>query len=258
MNQKEYILAIKDKYAGISEDEIPTVFFNMYCVPNSNDVYKDYLNKIFSVYHSKLNTLITEFNYRINGTRHFRAQESRELIYLRNNIFELQEATNNSKYRFRIKYNYFCFLQGTYKYLSESGGSTIPDTVTAFPLEKYNAIFELLDDSDDAILPDKTIQEILKMVSTRNAEFEEMTKDEKLSSLNLAIEYLLKDKNNYKKVDNSAFCGLINDSTIMDFRKKTHCFRHASKEAIDERKLLTDKQKDFLINFGLSIVLAII
>lgn len=258
MVQKEYFLAIKDKYSKVEDCETEDFFLSMYKDPNDNDEFRKYLTKIFSVYHAQLNSLISEFNNRVNGTRHYRANESRELISLRDNIFELQEATNNSKYSFWIKYNYFRFLNDSYKFLSAGGGSTIPESMTAVAIEKYSAVFEFRNYSSGAVSPNSNTQEILRIVSTRSAEFDDMSKDEKLSSLNQAIEYLLKDKNNYKQINNAQFCDLINDATVIEFRKKTHCFRHASKESITERQKLTDKQKDFLINFGLSIVTALI
>lgn len=33
-----------------------------------------------------------------------------------------------------------------------------------------------------------------------------------------------------------------------------HCFRHATSEAIAERKIYTEEQKNFFVDYGLTIV----
>ena len=42
--------------------------------------------------------------------------------------------------------------------------------------------------------------------------------------------------------------------TIKAYRKQMHCFRHSAEEAIVERQSISEKQKAFLIDYGLTIL----
>ena len=46
----------------------------------------------------------------------------------------------------------------------------------------------------------------------------------------------------------------ISNNTVTNYRKKIQCFRHATNEAILERKSYSEEQKKFLINFVLTII----
>ena len=52
-------------------------------------------------------------------------------------------------------------------------------------------------------------------------------------------------------------CGFIDDTIVKNYRKKMQCFRHCTAEAIAERKTYSEEQKNFLIDYGLTIVNAI-
>ena len=50
----------------------------------------------------------------------------------------------------------------------------------------------------------------------------------------------------------------VNDSMIVkNYRKKMQCFRHCTDEAIEERKTYSEEQKNFLVDYGLTMVKAI-
>ena len=94
-------------------------------------------------------------------------------------------------------------------------------------------------------------------VSTRNANFESMSKDEKLKEIANLIEYMLYDKisKQYKKLDyNIIVFDYFDDEMIKCFKKQIQCFRHASENALKERENFSDVQKDFLIDYGITII----
>lgn len=53
------------------------------------------------------------------------------------------------------------------------------------------------------------------------------------------------------------FFGYPVEQHIIDYRKKTHCFRHATTESIAERKQYSKEEKQFLIDLGIFIAIHI-
>lgn len=103
---------------------------------------------------------------------------------------------------------------------------------------------------------DSNIQDKIKMISVRNADFEEMTLDEKLGMLNMLIENLLKKDGEYIQLPyDKIFYDYISEQDIKHYRKKTHSERHGTEEALEERLNISDKEKNFLIDFGIFIVI---
>lgn len=112
---------------------------------------------------------------------------------------------------------------------------------------EVNSIIEIKDD----------INNLFIKVSTRNANFESMSRDEKLKEIANLIEYMLYDNNNkgYKELNyTSIVFDYFENEDIKRFRKQIQCFRHASETAIKEREKFTDNQKDFLIDYGITII----
>ncbi len=95
----------------------------------------------------------------------------------------------------------------------------------------------------------------IRQISNRDASFESMSIDEKLAEIDNAIESLLKDGKNFLQLDYTSICfDFIDDQKIRDYRKKLQCFRHAHDAAIAERATFTDDQKNFLIDFGITVL----
>ena len=97
----------------------------------------------------------------------------------------------------------------------------------------------------------------LKIVSTRGAEFNNMSLDEKLEALCNSIAYLLKPHKKSDKfivLDYTDTEGCLSDDIVKGYRNKLECFRHSTKEDINKRLNYTDDQKDFFINYGLVII----
>lgn len=82
-----------------------------------------------------------------------------------------------------------------------------------------------------------------------------MSLDEKLSEIANLTENLLKKNGKYVELDYSKICfEYISDDEVKSFRKKLHCFRHSTDEAIQERESYSDEQKNFMVDYGLTIV----
>lgn len=101
------------------------------------------------------------------------------------------------------------------------------------------------------------IIKILKIVSTRGAEFNNMTLDEKLGAICNSIEYLLKpnkESNKFIILDYSDTDGYLSNDIVKGYRNKLQCFRHSTKEDISERANYKDIEKNLYINFGVVII----
>lgn len=97
----------------------------------------------------------------------------------------------------------------------------------------------------------------INSISTRNAIFESRSLDERLALINNTIENILKPSHKFLTIDENNYFGFLTNEKIKDYRKLTQPFRHGTQNAISDRKMLSDKQKDFLVNYGTLIVIAL-
>ena len=102
-------------------------------------------------------------------------------------------------------------------------------------------------------IPDD-INKLLKYISTRSAEFQEMSQNEKLESICNCIENLLKINDSFQKFDYKNTCGYLTDDIVRKFRNKLECFRHATESALKERCQYSKEQKEFMIEYGILIL----
>ncbi len=102
---------------------------------------------------------------------------------------------------------------------------------------------------------DDSLNQKFAEISNRQASFNDMSTDEKLAEIANLIESLLKKNGKFLSLDYSTICfDYIDDNMIADYRKKLHCFRHATTEAITERNSYSEQQKNFLVDYGLIII----
>ncbi len=102
---------------------------------------------------------------------------------------------------------------------------------------------------------DNSIDQKFIEISNKQASFNNMSTDEKLSEIANLIENMLKKNGHFIKPDYSLICfDYISDETVTSYRKKMQCFRHASSEAIAERSSYSEEQKNFFVDFGLTII----
>lgn len=102
---------------------------------------------------------------------------------------------------------------------------------------------------------DTSIEQKFIEISNRQASFNNMSTDEKLAEIANLIENMIKQNGRFIAPDYSSICfDYISNETVTSYRKKMHCFRHATAEAITERNSYTEEQKSFFVDFGLTIV----
>ena len=251
MNKEELI--ISEKYENLVDDSIEQLYLNLYCGKVSDNIkYK--LLTLFAFLHNKINYLLGSFNYRVQGNRHFLANDSRLLISIIDDTFELIEVLRGTKYEFRLERTYYFYLKKTKSFLNSFGGTSIPETVQPITIIKYDKIFTFLKDEYQYIDVDSVVDDSLSKISTRRAAFNQMEIDEKISSINMLIENILKKDKKYIIVDcEKLFKGLITNEIIKQYRTLTNCFRHGSEQMISERASFSEKEKTFLVNFGITI-----
>lgn len=115
-----------------------------------------------------------------------------------------------------------------------------------------NFAFELKSSNIDI---DNSINQKFVEISNRQASFNNMSIDEKLAEIANLIENLLKKNGKFITPDYSKVCfDYISNDIVTRYRKKMHCFRHATDEAITERNSYTEAQKNFLVDYGLTIL----
>lgn len=106
-------------------------------------------------------------------------------------------------------------------------------------------------------VPD-SINEMFIEISTRGSSFNDMSVDEKLKEIDNLIEHMLKKGDKFISLDYSSVCfNYLDDGIVKKYRKKLQCFRHASEDSIKERSSFSVEQKNFLIDFGITIIKAI-
>ena len=114
---------------------------------------------------------------------------------------------------------------------------------------------EKLAEKSNDVRVENNIDKMFIEISTRNARFENMTIDEKIKEIANLIENLLCADGNFIKLDYSKYCfKYIDDEIIKNYRKQIQCFRHASNNALEERKQFSKWQKEFLIDYGITII----
>ena len=115
-----------------------------------------------------------------------------------------------------------------------------------------NLTFEV---KTDHIEVDESIDKKFMEISNRNASFHNMSLDERLAEIANLIEHLLKKNGRFIEPDYSKICfDYVSNDVVTSFRKKLHCFRHSSSEALKEREAYSDVQKNFMVDYGLTIV----
>lgn len=102
---------------------------------------------------------------------------------------------------------------------------------------------------------DDSIEQRFIAISNRQASFNNMSIDEKLAEIANLIENMLKKDGKFISLDYSTVCfNYISEDMITSYRKRMHCFRHATEEAIIERNTYSDEQKNFFVDYGLTII----
>lgn len=106
-----------------------------------DDINNSSLKIVFATLHQEFNGLISFMYSKTNG--HFNADESRALDYYINFFEDTKYTLKNTIYAFDINEDYKRFLNECKKFLSLSGGSTIPQDLEKLRIIDYEPIFFL-------------------------------------------------------------------------------------------------------------------
>lgn len=113
-------------------------------LPYYKNIINDNLAYLFAYFHFKLNNLFEFLNYKMDVRgRHYNADESRELISIINDEKNLYNELKNSIYSFYIEEKYLKLINLCEPFLSQSGGSSIPEDFNKIVTIKSRPIFYL-------------------------------------------------------------------------------------------------------------------
>lgn len=102
---------------------------------------------------------------------------------------------------------------------------------------------------------DPSLKDRISNVLLGTAEFNMLSDDEKLRELaNLIENMLLVSKKKYREIPQDLFLGYIDGDQVARFRTSQHIFRHGAESAVQERKDLSEKDKKYLVNLGVTLV----
>lgn len=100
-------------------------------------------DKIFTYFHQELDGYFDFLNQKNNINKHYNAYESRMLMKLMDEFEELQYSLNEVGTSIVLDDSYEKAIEICRNFLTESGGSTIPDDFMAIRLKKFEPIFTL-------------------------------------------------------------------------------------------------------------------
>lgn len=109
-----------------------------------------------------------------------------------------------------------------------------------------------------AVAIEDDLDQKVQLISVRNASFDDMSLDEKLREIANLIENLLKLNGKYTQPDFfKVMFDYVDNDTVKQLRKQLQCFRHSTEEMLNERAAFSIEQKNFLVDFGVTICKAI-
>ena len=112
-------------------------------LPYYKNINNDNLAYLFAYFHFKFNNLFEFLNYKIDVNRHYNADSSRELISIINDERNLYNELKDSIYSFYIEEEYLNLINLCEPFLSQSGGSSIPEDFNKIATIKSRPIFYL-------------------------------------------------------------------------------------------------------------------
>lgn len=130
----------------ILDDYSKTIFQNDLDISVSSKLYQHLdprLRNIFGTWHHKLNALFSFMNEKSKVNHHFNAADSRELIYITDQIYELESNLSGTQFEFDIDPYIRQQLKYVSTFLVSSGGSAIPDDFEKIVVKKYDPIFSI-------------------------------------------------------------------------------------------------------------------
>lgn len=133
--------------------------------------------------------------------------------------------------------------------------TTSNNVITSQTREDYIDSLTIRKREMSIVLIDYDIEALLKKVSTRDEEFNNMGLNEKLYAIRNAYENIGKIDGKFIKVPFEEITnGYITNDLVNRFSKEIHCFRHGDVTMIEKRDSYSDEQKQFFVDFGLTLL----
>ena len=135
--EKKIKLMLKDfltNHENYSSSELYLEIYN-----NCDDIFQ----KVFSYFHEEVNKLFGFMNYKSLTNSHYNADESRELIYIIDELREIKKGLQNTDYDFEINSSYVKQFKYVQTFIVQSGGSAIPEDYKKIDIIKHEPIFNL-------------------------------------------------------------------------------------------------------------------
>lgn len=99
------------------------------------------------------------------------------------------------------------------------------------------------------------LEEIISSVSPRNAKFNDMSLDEKLSTIRDAFEHIGKKEGRYIPIPYEDISGgYLSVENIKRFADELQCFRHGEHSLVEKRATYTEEQKLFMVDYGMMLL----
>jgi len=132
-----YIRNKRNEYEEHYEDPSIDKFSGFY-----SDILESDISAIFSILHYELNKKFEFLNYRLSNG-HYNAEPSRGFIYLINEISDLENNLKGTTFEFSYDEVYKSRMKECLKWLSSSGGSSIPEGFPRTQIIEIRPIFNL-------------------------------------------------------------------------------------------------------------------
>ena len=145
VNTKRLKMILSDILEFASGEELDDKFKRLY--------EDSHVAKLFAFLHQRLNHLLGFMNSRMESGRyqyHFNTDNSRELLAILGVIDKLDELKKEGV-AIEFSESYRSQLESCREFLSESGGSAIPEDLKPLKLEEYDPVFVLNENSMDLI-----------------------------------------------------------------------------------------------------------
>ena len=129
---------LQDLEARYADVDVDGAYLRLY--PDSG-----FIGRMCASFHQRLNQHFDFMNHKARGNRHFNAEDSRQLIYLIDEIGDAQQLLKHVAIEFAVGEYYEQVLESCSQFLVEAYGSTIPDEFERVRLVKYEPVFLLPD-----------------------------------------------------------------------------------------------------------------
>jgi len=131
-------LMLADLREQHAEDTVPDAFTRLYA-------QEDRFTGVFANLHFRFHGHFVAINDRIRSTRHYWADNSRDLIAVIDELNQTLGILRSAGIEVKLSDEYQQALAGCDSWLSSSGGSTIPEDFPLLPVDKYRPVFSRLD-----------------------------------------------------------------------------------------------------------------